>query len=740
MGVELPDNKLKGEDRATPAEEVEEVQLDDNDPTKKTQMDTKLSFEEQAELIDFLKSNKDAFAWISTDMPSIPTSVAIGFVRRVDYCKWIANPVLIKKSNGKWRMCIDYTNLNEACLKDCHVLSSIDKLVEAALGNERLSPLDVYSRYHQVHMAPEDEVKISFYAGDEIYYYVMMPLGFKNAGATYQKMVTIVFRSQIGGNLEVYVDGIVVKSLKVVDHLTDLAETFNNLRTHRMRLNPTKYVFGVESGKFLRFIVSRRGIEINLEKIKVIKEMKPPRSIKAVQRLTGRVGALHKFISKSAKKCLPFFKILRFMAHKDEARKSKKFEWTSKCLTAFDELKSYLDSPPLLTKAKEGEILYLYLGISNAAISLVLVREVGKQQKLIYYANKVLQGVELCEHALKFNFEATNNMAKYEALLLGLRLAAELKVKSLQVYSDSQLIVNQVNSTCEVTDLTLVKYLAVVFKLKSQFERFQLTKKSRSKNEHANSLSKLASDSSSGLRSVFIEVLDEPSFQGLQVMEVSPYPETPSWIDPIKTYLRDGTVLVDKQEEMKLQRKASRYTLVDGVLYKRSYSFPLLHCLTPYEVEYASREMHEGVCGNHVGARTLAHKWGIDLLSPFIKGTGGVTHLVMAVDYFTKSVETRPLSSLTLRKIEDFVFSSIICRYGIPNQVVADNGRQFNFTSFKDFCSSYGIKLVFTSVYYPKANGMVESVNKAILEGIKLRLDQVKAKRADELNNVLWAY
>ncbi|GKV28954.1 hypothetical protein SLEP1_g37938 [Rubroshorea leprosula] len=642
-------------------------------------------------------------------------------------------------------MCVDCTNLNDACPKDCHPLPSIDRLVESASGNEQLSLLDAYSGYHQVHLAPEDEVKTSFYAGDEIYCYVMMPFGLKNAEATYQKMVTIVFRAQIDRNLEVYVDDIVVKSLKAKDHLTDLAETFNNLRTHRMRLNLAKCVFGVESGKFLGFMVSRRGIEVNPEKIKAIEEMRPPKSIKDVQCLAGRIAALHRFVSKSVEKCLPLFKILRSVAHKDEAGKSKKFEWTSECQTTLNDLKSYLGSPPMLTKAEEGELLYLYLGVADVAVSSVLVKEVGKQQKPVYYASKVLQGAELrqilqksecsgrlikwavelgefqitfqqrssiraqaladfvvectsasetvaseleqwtlyvdgssrsrgsgaeavligpgsfrSEHSLKFNFEATNNMAEYETLLLELRLAAELKVRSLQVYSDSQLIVNQVNSTCEVTDPTLAKYLAVV--------------------------------------------LDEPSFQRSQVMEVSTDPEAPNWMDPIKAYLQDGTVPTDKQEEIKLRRKASRYILMDGTLYKRSYSLPLLRCLTPYEAEYALREVHEGVCGSHVGARALAHKcqffahlthqpaeelttlvspwpfaqWGIDLLGPFVKGVGGVTHLVVAVDYFTKWVEARPLSSLTSRKIEDFVCSSVICRYGIPNQVVADNRPQFN--------------------------------------------------------------
>ncbi|GLU18539.1 hypothetical protein SLE2022_348350 [Rubroshorea leprosula] len=432
MGVEIVDNRPEDETRAAPVEDVEEVHIDDRDPSQTTQIGTKLNPEERAELIAFLRANKDVFAWTSADMPGIPTSVSqhklstnplkklvaqkwrlfggerlqvikeevekllqAGFVRRVNYYEWVANPVLVKKANGKWRMCINYTNLNDPCPKDCYPMPNIDKLVEAASGNERLSLLDAYSGYHQVPMAPEDEDKTSFYAGDEIYCYVMMPFGLKNVGATYQKMVTIVFRAQIGRNLEVYVDDIVVKSLKAENHLTDLEETFNNLRKNRMRLNPAKCIFGVESGKFLGFMVSKRGIEVNTEKIQAVAEMEPPKSVKDVQRLTGRVAALHRFISKSADKCLSFFKIMRLAAQKDEYGKQKKFAWNFECQAAFDELKSYLSSPPLLTKADDGEILYLYLGIADEAISSVLVREEGKQQKPVYYISSVLHGAEV---------------------------------------------------------------------------------------------------------------------------------------------------------------------------------------------------------------------------------------------------------------------------------------------------------------------------------------------------------
>ncbi|GKV27721.1 hypothetical protein SLEP1_g36857 [Rubroshorea leprosula] len=298
------------------------------------------------------------------------------------------------------------------------------------------------------------------------------------------------------------------------------------------------------------------------------------------------------------------------------------------------------------------------------------------------------------EHALKFNFDATNNMAEYEALLLGLQLALELKISAIQVYNDSQLVVNQINSICEVVDLVMVKYVTLVAELKCKFQK-----------------------------SVFVEVLDAPSFMKPRVMEISTDSDMPSWTDSIISFLRDGVILEDKQKAMKLRKKASRYTLVVGVLYKRSFSLPLLRCLNPYEAEYAFKDVYESVCGSHVG--------------PFMKGVGGVTHLIVGVDYFTKWVEAQALSSLTSRKVEDFVFSSIICRYEILNQIIADNGTQVNCSSFRDFCSSYGIKLQFTSVYHLESNGMVESVNKCILEGIKPRLEQHKAKWADELNNVL---
>ena len=156
-----------------------------------------------------------------------------------------------------------------------------------------------------------------------------MPFELKNVGATYQRLVNHMFHPQIERNVEVYVDDMLVKSLDEGKHLDDLQETFNTLRRYNMKLNPSKCVFGVASGKFLGFMVSHRGVEANPEKIKAILDMKPPQNVKEVQSLTGRVVALNKFVSKATDKCLPFFKILK-----------KAFEWTDECQKAFQDRKS----------------------------------------------------------------------------------------------------------------------------------------------------------------------------------------------------------------------------------------------------------------------------------------------------------------------------------------------------------------------------------------------------------------
>ncbi|GKV09019.1 hypothetical protein SLEP1_g20584 [Rubroshorea leprosula] len=396
------------------------------------------------------------------------------------------------------------------------------------------------------------------------------------------------------------------------------------------------------------------------------------------------------------------------------------------------------------------------------------------------------------EHALRFKFQTTNNAAEYEALIYGLKLAAELKVQSIQVFSDSQLVVLQVNGSCDIRDPQLGRYASVVNRLKSRFASFQIDKIPRADNQRADELSKLASSQDiNPQRSTIVEVLDAPSYTDFTVecQLLSTDPSTPTWTTPLMNYLQSGELPQDQSAAKVIKRRAAHFTVLDNQLYKRAASMPLLRCLTPYEAEYAVREVHEGVCGTHIGGRTLARKllrhgyywptmvedaqgyvkkcptcqfnaddihmpgemlssltspwpfaqWGVDLLGPFVKGKGGCIFLVVAVDYFTKWIEAKPLSTTTERKIEEFLFNSILCRFGIPKRIIADNGPQFRAAALRSFCDDYGIELALTSVYTPQSNGQAESANKIVLRGLKTRVLATHSNWVDELNKVLWS-
>nr|ABF99688.1 retrotransposon protein, putative, unclassified [Oryza sativa Japonica Group] len=259
------------------------------------------------------------------------------FIREVIHPEWLANPVVVPKANGKLRMCIDYTDLNKACPKDPFPLPHIDQIVDSTAGCDLLCFLDAYSGYHQIRMARKDEEKTAFITPVGTFCYTTMPFGLKNAGPTFQRMTRITLSNQIGHNVEAYVDDLVVKTHHQDTLLQDLAETFDSLRSTRVKLNPDKCVFGVPAGKLLGFLVSSRGIEANPEKICAIERMRPPSKLRDVQCVTGCMAALSRFISRLGERALPLFKLLK---------RSGPFVWTEEAEQALNQLKAYLTSLP----------------------------------------------------------------------------------------------------------------------------------------------------------------------------------------------------------------------------------------------------------------------------------------------------------------------------------------------------------------------------------------------------------
>ena len=174
-----------------------------------------------------------------------------------------------------------------------------------------------------------------------------------------------MFKSQLGKNIEIYIDDMVVKSKMVSEHLGDLRAIFEILRKYKLRLNASKYSFGVGAGKFLGYMVTHRGIEVNPDQIKTINNLRSPRNPKEVQKLTRMAAALNRFISRSADKCRPFFLLIN---------KWQCFEWTEECATAFQQLKDYLARPSIMSSPEPDEVLFAYIAVAPYAVSLVLIR------------------------------------------------------------------------------------------------------------------------------------------------------------------------------------------------------------------------------------------------------------------------------------------------------------------------------------------------------------------------------
>ncbi|GJU44485.1 reverse transcriptase domain-containing protein [Tanacetum coccineum] len=452
-----------------------------------------LSEECKSQLRILLKKSMDVFAWEPADMTGVPkriiehslnvnpsiepvaqkrrvlapdrTQVVIkeveewvkaGIVRPIRYPTWIANPVLVKKADGSWRMCIDFKNLNSACPKDYYPLPDIDGKIESVIRR----------------------------------------------------------------NLEAYVDDMVIKSNDAKMMIADIAEMFDNLRMINMKLNPKKCSFGMEEGKFLGYIVTSEGIRANPKKTKAIADMQSPQTLKGMQSLSGKLAALKRFLSRSSKKSLPFFETLKDITkeNKDEYRwtedTEKAFQEMKQYIVGLPLLTTPIKEETLYVYLAAASELTLneaernYAPMEKLALSLL---HTSRRLRRYFEAHpiKVLAEAPAGTHpeeffrlpagspnqdeikrwtlfaddasnnkgsgaglvlispssveftyALRLNFTSTDNEAEYEALLAGLRMAKKMKVRDIDAKFDSKLVASQINGNYMASSTSMIKYLA----------------------------------------------------------------------------------------------------------------------------------------------------------------------------------------------------------------------------------------------------------------------------------------
>ncbi|GJY52981.1 reverse transcriptase domain-containing protein [Tanacetum coccineum] len=652
-------------------EERIKVAINPEYPEQTVMIPSTLTEEGRNKLCSLLQRNLDIFSWKPADMTGVPRHIAehrlnvqegcspvrqkkrgqaadrnqaiqeevgklveAGIMREVHYHDWLSNPVMVKKHDDSWRMCVDFKDLNKACLKDGYLLPEIDWKVESLCG-----------------------------------------FPFKNAGATYQRLVDKAFHKNIGRNLEVYVDDIVIKSRTEDEIVRDIEETFKTLREINMKLNPKKCTFGVDEGMFLGYKVNTKGLKVCPDKVDAVLSLSSPKCLKDVQKLNGKLASLNRFLAKSAEKSLPLFKTLKRCTKKSD------FHWTTEAEEAFKQMKQLIAELHMLMAPMEKEELIVYLAATKEMGSAILMTKREAKQMPIYFVSRALRGpeinytsmeklilsrpevagrlqkwsIELGEYSihyrprvlvkgqiladfiverpeedspntpieveeklhepwilfmdgssctdgsragliltnpegmeftytLRFRFDAINNEAEYEALIAGLRIVEEMGVKNLQANVDSRLVANQVTGTYVAKEIDMIHYLEKVKALTGSFKAFTIKQIPRSKNKKADALSKIDSTSFTHLsKQILVEELKEKSIREVEVLAVVEE-ERDTWMTPIFKYLAKEILPTDMNKARAIRRKSWRFAVINGILYKKSFLGPWLRFGLPKEI------------------------------------------------------------------------------------------------------------------------------------------------------------
>jgi ribonuclease HI len=340
-------------------------------------------------------------------------------------------------------------------------------------------------------------------------------------------------------------------------------------------------------------------------------------------------------------------------------------------------------------------------------------------------------------YAARLDFSCTNNIAEYEALLLGLRKLKAMRIRRAILKTDSQVISSHIDKSSKARDPKLEKYLDTVRRLEASFEGFSVKNIPSGENEHVDLLAKSAAQGLPLPSEVFFETIKAPSVELLEraVLAISPV-HSEDWRTEIISFLQGNCLSDDEVYNKRMKARTRPYVIIEGELYKHGFCSPLLKCLSRTEGIELMKEIHAGLCGSHIGSMPLLGKvfrqgfywpkaasdvadlvqkcencqkcardqkqpssltqliqptwplqsFGLDLLGPLPPAQGNLKYVVVAVEYFSKWIETKPLATITSVTVQKFLWQNIVCRFGVPKAINVDNGTQFDAEAFKDFC------------------------------------------------------
>ena len=673
---------------------------------------------------------------------------------------WSSPVVLVKKRGGDLRFCVDYRALNAVTRKDVFPMPRIDDMLDQLGGKRIFSTLDARSGYWQIKLGESSREKTAFATHDGLFEFRVLPFGVCNGPATFQRVMQQALRG-LSDLCSVYVDDIIVFSRTVEDHVSHLEQVFSRLREVGLRLHPAKCRFASPQVEFLGHLITAEGILPNPAKISAVKEFRNPTNVKEVRQFLGIAGYYRRFVPNFSKVAGPLH---------DLTKQDVQFQWTPQCQESFDQLKVLLTSPPVLAYPDFEQKFTLYTDASGQGLGAVLEQQVDGHPHPIAYASR-----SLTKHEKNYGITDLEALAlvwglrHFRAYLLGHHCAVvtdHAPLKSMLKARHSSGKLARWSQTIAEMDVEIVY-------------------RPGKKHSNADALSRSPLEqTTSNTQADVSQVTETQQSELVEAQRKDPK------LQAVVEYLEQGILPADEKAARKMVLERPRFALVDGVLcYVDSARGNRSRIAVPDSLKSElMREAHAGSLSGHFAAKSLydtltrlywwdgmygdVHRFVRGCLTCAARGgTGrrqraplqplpvsgpfqrvgvdimempqterGNRYVIVFVDYLTKWVEACATQDQTSETIARLLVDTVVCRHGVPAELLSDRGANLLSELIRNVCSLLGVHKINTTAYHPQCDGLVENLNRTLQEMMAKHAREFGPDWDLHLQQLLFAY
>ena len=697
---------------------------------------------------------------------------------------WASPIVLVRKKDGSQRFCVDYRKLNGITKKDAYPIPRIDDTLDTLAGSCWFSTLDLVSGYWQVEMSPTDREKTAFCVPDGLFEFKVMPFGLSNAPATFQRLMDLLLAGLKWNTCLVYLDDVIVVGSTFEEHLFRLREVFQRFRDAGLKLNPNKCSFCQTEVHFLGHIISARGIRTDPTKTNLVASWPVPTSTKEVQKFLGLANYYRRFVPNFAAKAKPLHKL---------TEKTAKFKWSVQCQEAFSELKKCLISAPVLSLPDFTRQFILDTDACDSGIGAVLSQKQSDGSELVIaYSSRVLSKPERHYCVTRKELLAAVSFIKhFRPYLLGRPFILRTDHGSLTwlyKFRNPEGQLARWLETLQEYDFQIVHRQGRLHGNADAMSRRpcnQCGRDCQTTNEEMVTVSLVQRKPTLPERSD----LDLREFQLNDpciafVLRAKETDQCPS------SEVTKGQSLTTRR----LVQLWQRLQLHNGILYRQYEDVQTKQQWTQFIVPQPLRdevleEIHAGIMAGHLGEEKTLQQlkkrfywpghsrdmkiWcqrcatcasrkspapkncaplhtvsagspmqiiAVDIMGPLPESWRKNSYVLVMADYFTKWIEVFAICDQEAGTVAQKLVDEVFCRFGIPEQLHSDKGKQFEGNVIKEICKILNISKSRTTSYHPQGDGLVERCNRTLQDMIATTISEHPFDWEEALPKVQMAY